>query len=231
MNKLNQQALELRKALQLFLATMDADTQAEAMMEVATVFPKYQIGKSYKIKDVFSYGTNIVGDPQLYQVLQDHVSMAEWPPYLTSALYKAIGVSVEGYPIWVRPLGASDAYNAGDIVSYNGSLYCSIINGNTWSPDEYPAGWEAISVKVEEPESEDPKPEEPKPEEIEPEEPKPEETETEAKYSEWTQPLGTNDAYNTGDIVSYSNVLYRSTIDGNVWAPDSYPAGWEVYSE
>ena len=228
MNKLNQQALELRKALQLFLATMDVETQVEAMMEVATVFPKYQIGKSYKTKEVFSYGVNIVGDPQLYQVLQDHVSMAEWTPDIASALYKAIGVSVEGYPIWVRPLGASDAYNVGDIVSYNGNLYCSIINGNTWSPDEYPAGWEAISIQVEEPEPEDPKPEEPKPEEIEP---KPEETEPEAKYSEWTQPIGADDAYNTGDIVSYSNVLYRSTIDGNVWAPDSYPAGWEVYSE
>ena len=40
MNK-RQATLELRKALQLFLATMDADTQAESMMAVASVFPKY----------------------------------------------------------------------------------------------------------------------------------------------------------------------------------------------
>ena len=38
MNKVKA-ALELRKALQLFLSTMDADTQAEDMLEVASVFP------------------------------------------------------------------------------------------------------------------------------------------------------------------------------------------------
>lgn len=144
MNKLNQQALELRKALQLFLATMDADTQAEAMMEVATVFPKYKVGKVYKTKEVFSYGENSVGDPQLYQVLQDHTSAEEWSPDTATSLYKAIGVTENGYPEWVQPLGASDAYNTGDIVSYNGVLYKSTIDGNVWAPDSYPAGWETI---------------------------------------------------------------------------------------
>lgn len=27
------------------------------------------------------------------------------------------------------------------------------------------------------------------------------------------------DAYNTGDIVSYKGVLYKSLIDGNTWGP------------
>lgn len=139
-----QKALELRKALQLFLATMDADTQAEAMMEVATVFPKYKVGKVYKTKEVFSYGENSVGDPQLYQVLQDHTSAEEWVPDTATSLYKAIGVTENGYPEWVQPLGASDAYNTGDIVSYNGVLYKSTIDGNVWAPDSYPAGWETI---------------------------------------------------------------------------------------
>lgn len=136
-----QAALELRKALQFFLATMDADTQVADMMEVASVFPKYQIGKAYKVKEVFSYGENGVGDPQLYQVLQEHTSAAEWVPGSTPSLYKAIGVTEEGYPEWVQPLGASDAYNTGDIVSYNGKLYKSTIDGNVWAPDAYPAGW------------------------------------------------------------------------------------------
>lgn len=136
-----QEALELRKALQLFLATLDADTNAQAMMEVASVFPKYQVGKAYKVKDVFSYGENCVGDPQLYQVLQDHTSAAEWYPNTTSSLYKAIGVTEDGYAEWVQPLGATDAYNTGDIVSYNGVLYQSTVDGNVWSPEAYPAGW------------------------------------------------------------------------------------------
>lgn len=136
-----QAALELRKALQIFLTTLDPDTNVENMMEVASVFPKYQVGKAYKTKDVFSYGENAVGDAQLYQVLQDHTSAAEWTPDTANSLYKAIGVSESGYPEWVQPLGASDAYNTGDIVDYKGTLYQSTIDGNVWSPVDYPAGW------------------------------------------------------------------------------------------
>lgn len=140
MNKM-QAALELRKALQIFLGTLDVDTQAADMMEVATVFPSYKVGTAYKVKNVFSFGENAVGDPQLYQVLQDHTSAAEWPPNTTPSLYKAIGITSDGYPEWVQPLGASDAYNTGDVVSYNGVLYESTIDGNVWAPDAYPAGW------------------------------------------------------------------------------------------
>ena len=141
--------LEIRKALQFYLATMDADTNSADMMEVASVFPKYQVGKTYKTKDVFSYGENIVGDPQLYQVLQDHTSAAEWTPDTATSLYKAIGVTSEGYPEWVQPLGASDAYNTGDIVSYNGKLYKSTIDANVWAPAVYPAGWTEYTALME----------------------------------------------------------------------------------
>ena len=136
-----QAALELRKALQIFLATLDADTASADMLEVSSVFPKYKVGKAYKTKDVFRYGENSVGDPQLYQVLQDHTSAEQWTPDTATPLYKAIGMSQSGYPEWVQPLGASDAYNTGDIVDYNGALYRSLIDGNVWAPDAYPAGW------------------------------------------------------------------------------------------
>ena len=137
--------LELRRAVQMFLSTLDADTQAAAMMEVASVFPRYEVGKAYNVKDVFSFGENGVGDPQLYQVLQAHTSAAEWAPDATPSLYKAIGVTEDGYPEWVQPIGASDAYNTGDMVSYNGTVYRSLIDGNTWAPDAYPAGWENVT--------------------------------------------------------------------------------------
>ena len=141
-----QAALELRKALQIFLTTLNADENAEDMMAVSSVFPAYVVGKPYKTKDVFRYGENSVGDPQLYQVLQDHTSSAEWTPDTATSLYKAIGVTSNGYPEWVQPLGASDAYNTGDIVSYNGTLYKSVIDGNVWAPDAYPAGWAEYSA-------------------------------------------------------------------------------------
>lgn len=134
--------LELRKALQLFLNTLDPDTQAAEMMSVATVFPSYEIGKKYKAKDVFSYGVNGVEDPQLYQVLQEHTAMEGWTPDIATSLYKAIGVTEEGYPEWVQPIGTTDAYNIGDIVSYKGTLYKSTVDANVWEPGVY--GWEVV---------------------------------------------------------------------------------------
>lgn len=142
MSKVMQAALEMRKTLQFFVGTLDADTQLDKMLEIPSMFPAYEVGKTYKTKDVFSYGENTVGDPQLYQVLQDHTSAAQWTPDTATSLYKAIGITAEGYPEWVQPLGSTDAYNTGDIVSYNGKLYRSIIDGNVWTPDAYPAGWE-----------------------------------------------------------------------------------------
>jgi len=139
-----QAALELRKALQIFLSTLDVDTHSVDMMEVPSVFPKYQVGKAYKTKEVFRYGENAVGDPQLYQVLQDHTSAEQWAPDASPSLYKKVGVTEDGYPEWVQPLGASDAYNTGDTVSHNGTLYKSLIDGNVWEPSAYPQGWEQV---------------------------------------------------------------------------------------
>ena len=141
-----QAALELRKALQFFLTTLDPETDKEKIMEVPSVFPKYVVGKAYAVKEVFSYGENEVGDPQLYQVLQAHTSAAEWTPDVANSLYKKIGITEDGYAEWVQPLGASDAYNTGDVVSYNGVLYKSLIDNNTWSPEAYPAGWEVYTA-------------------------------------------------------------------------------------
>ena len=42
---------------------------------------------------------------------------------------------------------------------------------------------------------------------------------------EWTQPDSTN-PYQTGDKVIYNGHIYESTIDNNVWAPDTY--GWSL---
>lgn len=142
MSGMTQAALEMRKALQFFVGTMDADTQLDMMLEIPSVFSAYAVGVVYKEKDVFSYGVNAVGNPQLYQVLQEHTSAEQWTPDTATSLYKAVGVTEDGYPEWVQPLGSTDAYETGDIVSYNGKLYRSTIDGNVWSPEAYPAGWE-----------------------------------------------------------------------------------------
>ena len=132
---------QLGRALQMFVQTLDGDSA----MEVAMVYPPYVVGKLYKVDEMFTYGKNDVGDPQLYKVAQEHTSQADWTPDKTPALYIPIGLTKEGYPIWSRPTGAHDAYNMGDIVDFNGTLYKSLINGNTYSPEEYSAGWEVYT--------------------------------------------------------------------------------------
>ena len=47
-------------------------------------------------------------------------------------------------PDWVQPTGALDAYNTGDHVMFDGSVYESLIDSNTWSPIDYPAGWHKV---------------------------------------------------------------------------------------
>ena len=202
MNRL-QAAEQLRKALQIFAATL-TDEQA---MAVATVYPAWTVNTAYAVGDIISYGTNGVGDPQLYKVVQAHTSQAQWTPDAVPSLYDAFGLDESGYPLWAQPSGAHDAYNTGDIVNYNGTLYQSVIDGNVWSPDVYPAGWTGYQSAEPEPEPE----------------PSPE------TYPEFVQPTGQHDAYSIGDRVLYNGKIYESVIDNNVWSPDAYPQGWEVY--
>ena len=134
-------AEQLRRAIQMLAATLPE----EKALEIATVYPVWQVGIAYAVGDIISYGTNNAGDPQLYKVVQAHTSQADWTPDATASLYDAFGLNESGYPIWTQPSGAHDAYNTGDIVDYNGTLYKSLIDGNVWSPEAYPAGWEVYT--------------------------------------------------------------------------------------
>lgn len=123
-----------------------ASLTEEQAMEVATVYDPYKVGNAYAAGEFFTHGTNGVGDPQLYKVVQAHTSQADWTPEATPTLYKAIGLDDTGHPVWSQPTGAHDAYNTDDIVNYNGVLYESLIDGNVYSPDAYPAGWKEVAT-------------------------------------------------------------------------------------
>lgn len=143
MNKL-QAAEQLRRAIQMFASTL---TEEQAL-EIATIYPTYEVGKAYSVGDYFTYGENSVGDPQLYKVVQAHTSQEDWKPDISSSLYTAVGINDKGYVEWSKPSGAHDAYNKGDIVDYKGTLYKSLIDGNIYSPEEYSAGWEVYTEEI-----------------------------------------------------------------------------------
>lgn len=137
MNRL-QAAQQLRRALQMLSASL---TEEQAM-EVAAIYDPWVAGRAYAAGEFVTHGTNGVGDPQLYKVVQAHTSQEGWTPDITPALYTAVGLNAQGYPVWSQPTGAHDAYNTGDIVDYNGTLYRCVTDGNIYSPEAYPAGWE-----------------------------------------------------------------------------------------
>lgn len=138
MSKLSlQMAEQFFRALQMFAKSLDD----EKAMEVAYMYDPWELGKSYNVGDFLTYGVNGVGDPQLYKVVQAHTSQADWTPNTAASLYVAIGLDEQGYPVWSQPTGAHDAYNKGDVVDHNGTLYESLIDGNVYSPVDYPAGW------------------------------------------------------------------------------------------
>ena len=199
----------MRRALQMFAASLGE----EDALIIASVYPEWDGNrKVYKTGEWVKYGEDAMGDARLYQVLQDHTSQPQWTPDAATSLYKRVGVSADGTPKWVQPVGATDAYAKGDIVEYNGKKYISTIDANVWAPDVY--GWELYTGGggvV------DPQPTEP-------------DTPID-NVKDFVQPTGAHDAYAKGDKVRFNGKVYESLIDSNAYSPSAYPAGWKEITE
>lgn len=212
--KATQALKEARDTQMITLMAMVATPMAASMSdeEIASIevfIQEWEVGKSYEIGDVVRYKGG------LWRALSASVARGIYPPDNYTAGWKRIGEPDESgiYP-YSQPLGATDAYQVGDKVSYNGHIYECILANNVWAPDAYPPGWKLLDEEVVEP---DPEPGTG----TDPEEP------SEDEYPAFVQPTGAHDAYKKGDKVSYNGKNYESLIDGNAYAPDVYPAGWK----
>lgn len=137
MNNKEYVAKQMNRFFQIMAQQMELDD--EVAMEIADLYEPWEIGKSYTVGKILKYGVNVDGETQLYSVIQTHTSQNDWKPDLTPALYKAIGFTSSGVPLWTQPLGSTDAYMKGDVVSYNGSEWVSDVDANVWQPGVY--GW------------------------------------------------------------------------------------------
>lgn len=106
------------------------------------VIPDWEAWNQYRI------GEHVVYDGNIYRVIQSHRSQIDWLPDEVPALYTLANKSstdpVDEIPEWVQPTGTHDAYNKGDQVMFEGKAYESLVDGNTWSPTDHPAGWQEI---------------------------------------------------------------------------------------
>ena len=124
------------KILEVDLTTMLTDEQA---LEVPYIFPKWEVDVNY-VKD-----QRVLYQGVLYKVLQDHKSQAIWKPTEAVSLFaKVLIPDPDVIPDWEQP-DSTNAYMKGDKVSFNGKVYASLIDNNTWSPADYPAGWEELA--------------------------------------------------------------------------------------
>ena len=106
---------------------------------------------------------------------------------------------------------STSPYMTGDCCTDGGKVWRSTIDNNVWAPTAYPQGWEeATGTDTPEPEPA----------------PEPEPGDGEEDIPAFVQPTGAHDAYQTGDRVTYNGHIYESTINNNVWSPDTYPQGW-----
>jgi len=129
----------------LLLQTLGVDVEITpedtGTMSIMADLPPIADGAEWRAGLNLADGTIVTHGGKNYLVLQSHISMSNWQPDTTPALFKAIK---KDYVEWEQPTGGHDAYMKGDKVSYKGKIYESLMDGNTWSPEAYPAGWKEI---------------------------------------------------------------------------------------
>lgn len=131
-------AQEMNRFFQIMSQQMNLDDSAA--MEIVDLYPDWKTDKSYKVDEIVKYGVNADGETQLYRVIQAHTSQTGWEPDAAVSLFKKVGFDESGIPIWTQPLGASDAYQTGDVVMHNDVKWTSTVDNNVWEPGVY--GWE-----------------------------------------------------------------------------------------
>ena len=177
---------------------------------------------------------------QVYRVIQAHDSTgnSNWNPATSPSLFSICHTKnpYKAKP-WFPPTGTSGMYYLGDCyIDENEIIWCQIYDGdNVYDAATLPERWIQVDLNNLEESGDTGEPGEPgvpiEPEEpetpIEPEQP--EEPEILDEWPEWIQPVGAQDAYNTGAQVSHNNLHWISTVDNNVWEPGVY--GWNEVTE
>lgn len=141
MNRI-EKAREFRKRMEANLSATRKlirvdELSEDELTEMIDLYPQFELGYTYQIGDIFKF------DNKLYKAIQAHISQADWLPDANPSLY--LNLMPSGViPVWKQPTGSHDAYNIGDKVIFEGKVYESIIDNNSWSPTSYPQGWKLV---------------------------------------------------------------------------------------
>ena len=109
-------------------------------VEHAAQFGTWAQPVTYKAGAIRLYGG------RLYRCIQAHTSQEGWEPPEAVSLWSEIADPSEEWPAWSQPIGAHDAYSAGDKVSHAGKKWTSALDSNVWEPGVY--GWTETAEEV-----------------------------------------------------------------------------------
>lgn len=122
--------------VEAFVKLRDLATD-EMSLEVPNLYPTWKEGVTYLT------GERVLYNDTLYKVLQEHTSQATWTPADAPSLYTKVLIPDENViPAWEQP-DSTNPYKKGDKVTYNGSVWISDVDLNTWEPGVY--GWSLIN--------------------------------------------------------------------------------------
>lgn len=126
----------LRSAIESLASTMED----EAALDTPELFPAFDGNDHF-----YNAGDRIIYHGTLYKVLQAHSSQVDWTPDTAHSLFAQVLAGQDGTDVgeWTQP-DSTNPYSKGDRVMYGGKMYESTIDGNVWSPADYPAGWKEV---------------------------------------------------------------------------------------
>ena len=127
---------QLRAALMDFAQSVDD----EKACKYPSLFEAWRAGTAYAIGDRREYAD------KLWRCLQAHTSQDGWEPEKVPALWAEAAAPGEYREIKANML-STEAFAKGEIGWYGSrdKLYKSLIDANVYTPETYPAGWEAVS--------------------------------------------------------------------------------------
>lgn len=130
---------ELAMKLRPYIEKAALSLNDEDALEAKELYPQWSGDSVNYVPDM-----RVRYDGILYKVLQTHVSQEAWtPPAAPSLFAKVLIPDPDVIPDWEQP-DSTNPYMMGDKVRFNGKVYESVINGNVWSPADYPAGWREV---------------------------------------------------------------------------------------
>ena len=129
-----------------FFQTEAPELDETAIIDRESDIPDFDPDKHQYLN--WKVGTCVRDDGQVWQLIQpydsntykDHPNdmRAQWSLCHTKDPAKA--------KPYVEPLGTSGMYMKDECCIYNGATYISTIDNNVWNPENYPDGWEEITL-------------------------------------------------------------------------------------